>query len=140
MPQRIVAFLLCIVVTGCGSKYDLVPAKGRVTLNGKPVAGAIVTQPIGKDTTSPGPGSGAVLGPDGEFELSLQIDETMKGAVVGEHRIRINEAVETQASNDDSAGRVRHKIPEEYRDGTFTFTIPPEGTDQMIIEIVTKKR
>lgn len=135
--------LIFVAVTacGCGSKYDLVPVKGRVTINGEPVAGAIITQPIGKDTVNPGPGSGAVLDENGEFELALQIDENQKGAVPGEHRIRVNEARDSKPSDDDSMVRgVKLSVPPEYRDGSVTYTIPPEGTDQMLIEIETKKR
>lgn len=132
--------LLTCLALGCGNKYELVPVRGKVTLDGKPLSNAmIITQPIGKDTTTPGPGSGARLDENGEFELELQTESTM-GAVPGEHRVTIKELGEQKASNDDTGVAFKRQVPEEWRDGRAKFTIPPEGTDAMIIELETKKR
>lgn len=131
--------VICLAL-GCGPKYELVPVSGKVTLDGKPLANAmILTQPIGKGTSTPGPGSGARLNDQGEFELELQTESTM-GAVPGEHTVTIKELGEQRASNDDTGVAFKLRVPEEWRDGSATYTIPPEGTDAMIIELESSKR
>ena len=75
--------VLVLAALGCGSDYRLAPVSGRVTLNGKPLAGAHVHfQPIGsRAQPSPGPGSHGVTDAEGRF--TLQVDARQPGAVVG---------------------------------------------------------
>lgn len=136
------AGLLCcgLALLGCGPDYELVPVSGRVTLDGEPLTNAsIFTQPIGKDTVTPGPGSGAKLDENGEFQLELQT-ESLMGAIPGEHRVTIIELGEVKPSFDDTGKSFKRMVPEKYRDGRATYTIPPEGTDAMIIELESRKR
>ena len=47
-------------VSGCGSKYSVVPVSGTITFNDKPLVGAtILTQPVSStaENDAPGPGS-----------------------------------------------------------------------------------
>ena len=129
-----------LLACGCGDKYPVVPVSGRVTLDGEPLTNAsIYTQPIGKDTITPGPGSAAKLDENGEFTLELQTEDTM-GAIAGECRVTVIENGEQKASNDDTGVAFKRMVPEQYRDGRATYTIPPEGTDAMIIELESRKR
>ena len=82
--------MLLVSLFGCsGRPYDVAPVAGLVTLDGKPLAGGVVSfQPIAaKNRPSPGPGSTGRLDRDGRFVLEL-LDRS-PGAVVGEHRVRI---------------------------------------------------
>lgn len=62
---------------------ELVPVKGTVTRDGKPLAGAIVTFEPSKGAPSSGATNDA-----GEFELRYNID--YMGAVPGTHTVRIS--------------------------------------------------
>lgn len=75
-------------VAGCGgSKSDLAPVRGRVRLNGEPLADVIVEfQPAGK---APSVG---VTDEDGNFQL--QFSKNRWGAVVGSHRVKIDHDVD----------------------------------------------
>lgn len=142
--QRICS--LCVLLAlatfvGCGPGYTVVPASGKITLDGKPLANAtIITQPIGtKENTEPGPGSIAETDADGFFKLAFQHEER-DGAVPGDHRIKIVENGEKRASSDDSAEMVRSKVPLDYQEGKETYTIPAEGTDAMNFDLESKRR
>ena len=132
------ATLFCI---GCGPGYEIVEASGRITLDGKPLANAtILTQPIGnKDSTTPGPGSGAMTDDDGRFVLAFQHEDRM-GAVPGDVRVKIVENGVEKASSDDTVEVVRSKVPWDYQEGKATYTIPAEGTDAMDFDLETKRR
>lgn len=146
MSKNLFVLFSTLVLTslfiGCGSKYDLVPVSGTVTLDGKPLADVtIFTQPTDPENPEPGPGSVARTDADGNFELELQAGkEQVMGAIAGTVRITIIENGEAKASNDDSGQAFRRKVPVEYRDGMVKYDIPAEGTDAMNIEIETKKR
>jgi len=84
---------LLVVLAGCGSsrvaqqKFDkrvaVFPAKGQVTLAGKPLAGAIVTlHPKGT-----GAEAHALSKPDGSFTLTTY--ETDDGAAAGEYAVSV---------------------------------------------------
>lgn len=83
IPRSLLVILVaCIVSGGCNRGPTLVPATGRVTLNGKPLeTGAIMVQPTA------GPAAQAKINPDGTFTLG-----TFKpgdGAIVGPATVRI---------------------------------------------------
>ena len=84
MPARSLLFVLlaCIAAGACNRGPTLVPAAGRVTLNGKPLEnGAIMVQPTA------GPAAQAKINPDGTFQLG-----TFKpgdGAIVGTAAVRV---------------------------------------------------
>ena len=106
----------------------MAPVAGRVTFNGKPLAGASVEfQPIGVD---PGPGSIAKTDKDGRFVL-MQIPPFREGAVLGKHRVRIY--VYTEHTQDaDSGGRKKIAtvplIPPRYNTSSeLTVEVPVAG-------------
>jgi hypothetical protein len=82
------AGLAALAAVGCGGpRY--VPVSGVVTLNGKPYPGAVVNfQPVatGGDAY---PGRGSYGHTDSEGRFTLVVDDKVKGAVVGKHRVRI---------------------------------------------------
>ena len=83
------------LMAGCGSDpYQLAPVRGRVTCQGKPAAGGIVTfMPInspektGRPAGFTGVASKGTVGTDGTFTLTSMDGESGAGALVGPHRV-----------------------------------------------------
>lgn len=133
-----------LVLVGCGPGYKIVPVSGRITLDDKPLANAmILTQPIGnEDNVTPGPGSIAETDSDGNFQLEMQ-HEAIVGAVPGEVWVKIVETGEKKASNDDTVDSsvLKSRVPLDYQEGDkVKYTIPDEGTDAMNIDMVGRGR
>lgn len=77
-----VIVLACLFSGGCNRGPTLVPAAGRVTLDGKPLEfGAVMVQPIA------GPAAQAKIGPDGTFQLGTF--KSGDGAIVGTAVVRV---------------------------------------------------
>src|SRR3977135_1292047 len=97
-PALIAACIACAVAAGC--HRDVVPVSGRVTLNGQPLAGAVVTfQPRG-NTQSPRPaGTGSIghTNEQGRFSLRM-VKPDQPGAVVGDHTVTIGTTTAATAS------------------------------------------
>jgi hypothetical protein len=134
----VVVAALLVFAVGCGggrdsSLPDLVPVSGTVTLDGKPLAGAIVTfLPVG---ATKGRSCYGVTGADGRYELME--NEKSKGAPVGEFSVLVNKWVmpdgsdfpkdSTQSAMDAGA---RELLPPQYSlDGSSTLkaTVPAGG-------------
>jgi hypothetical protein len=134
MRARLMLGLALALALGCGSR-KIAPVSGRVTLNGKPVANALVAfNPIPKEGTSEaGPGSVGTTNENGEF--TLMVSPGRKGAQVGRHRVAIS-AMNPQAGESDARlprGRrpLVNTIPSRYNEKSeLTFEVPPGGTDQ----------
>ncbi len=129
MPPRLLAALAAFVLVpagGCGGG-GLAPVSGHVTLDGQPLAGALVTfLPVAAAGTADaaGPGAMAVTGPDGAFRLhTLGVDRP--GAVPGAHRVRVS----TRDADAGDGPAKPERVPARYnRDTTLTFDVPPAGT------------
>ena len=139
----VVMLLSLVAAIGCGPGYKIVSVSGTITMDGKPLADAmILTQPIGtEDNVTPGPGSFARTDSEGRFVLEFQHEDVV-GAVPGECTVKIKEVGEKKASSDDTvdAAVLRSKVPLDYQEGKITYTIPEEGTDAMDFDIQTRKR
>lgn len=135
MTSRYTFLVLMLAVVGCGEPlaYNLAPVRGVVTLDGKPVANAVVTfQPRSSGQGVAGPGSTARSDASGTFELRTIRDES--GAVVGLHNVTIypNYAKSSSPGGADSGGRavIGPDIPRKYNyESTLTFEVPAGGTD-----------
>jgi len=141
-PSLIGFFGLAIATfTGCsGPAY--VPVSGRVTLDGKPVADAVIFfQPIGgTDGDGAGVGSSAKTDADGRFTLQASTPNPTPGALIGKHRVRIGDGKAASAAiNPDSdavnpMGKMQPKapkdtIPAKYNtESTLEFDVPAGGT------------
>jgi len=130
------AFLLVIALVGClaasGCKKTpppIVEAKGRITLNGKPLARASVQFiPELKDFGAEF-NSSALTDEKGEFTLTCATNN-QPGAVVATHRVLVTEYTPDNARGMDAQSQERQAkhyasltnrpIPEEY--GNFTTT------------------
>jgi hypothetical protein len=140
-PSLAIVLIYCaLVVTGCESKkYSLVDVSGKVTLDGKPVPGAVVNfQPQAREDRSPGPGSTGRCDAEGRFQLSTIRDEP--GAVVGIHNVRIfSYSPESPAVSDTDTEPRKEIIPDRYNYASeLTFEIPAEGTNSADFELTTK--
>lgn len=125
-----------VVLAGCQS--EIVPVSGRVTLDGKPLTGAIVTfQPVRDPSADPptATGSVGVTNGEGHYELQL-VDPSRAGALVGEHAVTISTAT---ASAVEGAPAEGERLPEAWRDSSQRFTVPAGGTSQADFDIITPK-
>lgn len=83
--KRITVLTVLILPAGCGEDLpDLAPVTGTVTLDGKPISGAVVTF----DPAAGGVVSHGVTDDSGRFELECTTDTL--GAELGEHVVRIS--------------------------------------------------
>ncbi len=84
--------LVCL--GGCENKYGMAPVTGKVTCNGQPVVGGLITfQPIdapektGRPAGQAGIASSATIGEDGTFTLASIDSKLGAGAVIGPHQV-----------------------------------------------------
>ncbi len=123
----LLAFLTALPI-GCGSRPDLTPVSGVVTLDGQPLAGAHVSfQPVQDDVSEMAMGSYGTTAADGRYSLRL-VDPDAPGAIPGTHRVRIHMALPEDALREDSPASA-DRLPAGYRDGSLTFEVPSGGTD-----------
>lgn len=139
-PGHVVFWMLLFPMAcgaGCGGPDPnlprLVPASGRVTLAGKPLAGALVTfVPTG---STRGSSAEARTDQQGRYEL---VSQQGRGAAVGSYRVTIckwvmpdgsDYAPEAGVGPDDSPAR--QVLPPRYSDlqrTTLTAAIPEGGS------------
>jgi hypothetical protein len=121
----------CLLSCGCGGPgYKLAPVSGRVTLHGKPLADVQVSfQPSQEGRSEPGPGSFSTTDADGRYSLKTVTEPPREGAVVGRHvvtfRARAPESLKT-----DEAVAPGVMLPVRAVDGSLSFVVTPEGTEQ----------
>ena len=133
MRARLLLGVTLLVALGCGRK--LVPVSGKVTLNGKALAGATVSfQPIAPEgSTEAGPGSQGKTNDNGEFTLTTSTGKP--GAVPGKHRVRINSLSQQVGEGDSRPPRggwpLKDRVPERFNENTtLTIEVPSGGTDK----------
>jgi hypothetical protein len=128
--------LACLFFVGCGSEF--VPVSGRVTQNGKPVSGAVVTfQPGGKRGAPPPKATGSTGRTDAEGHFSLRVISPDKpGAIAGEHTVTISvPKSEGESASAKTASSKAKPLPKEWQDGSKRFTVPKDGTDAANFDI-----
>jgi hypothetical protein len=84
-----------VLLGGCGSNaYQMAPVRGRITCQGKPAAGGVVTfMPInapektGRPAGFTGAASKGTVEADGTFTLTSMDGKSGPGALVGPHRV-----------------------------------------------------
>lgn len=123
-----------VLILGCGDSR-LVPVSGVVTLDGEPIADVVVHfQPTSTNAADPefNPSSHGVTDSKGRYEL-----ETAEGAgaIVGEHVVTLAYRDPSLREDDPFAESGmekprQFKLPPKARDGSLTFTVPKNGTDE----------
>lgn len=129
--------LTLLGLTGCGgSRFPTAPVSGNVTLDGKPLTNATVSfEPIAKrDDGVAGEISFGKLDGNGRFTLKTTSGES--GAVVGNHRVRINTVREKSKVDTDEVQPYKEVIPSRYNVETkLQFEVPADGTDVANFEL-----
>ena len=109
---RLTAVLLCLLLVGCGLEGDMAKVKGKVTLNGQPLVGAVVQfQPTGGDGSS----SAGITDSDGRYELMSTF--TTPGAIPGEHIVSIRTA-ESYYEDGRCTSEKDTRVPAKYNSRT----------------------
>jgi hypothetical protein len=118
---------------------------GRVTLDGKPLAGATVLfQPVAAEgsMSAPAPGSSGKTDADGRYTLMASTGE--HGAWVGKHRVMID-GYTADAGSSDARPRggppLKNVVPKDWNSTGpgQTYEVPPAGTPDANFDIETKK-
>jgi hypothetical protein len=148
--RLLAAGILLAALIGCGSSPRFAPVSGVVKLDGVPYGKAVVTfQPIGTaENPNPGRGSSAYTDENGRFVLKC--DNTIDGAVVGKHLVRIMTKGNDVRGQDPEGGSADDAptgfggkldpIPPEWNAlSKVEFDVPKEGTDQANFDIWSKK-
>jgi hypothetical protein len=145
----LLAALCLLPLVGC--KQDpggprTVPAKGIVTLDGTPVAGAAVVF-IGDDGQYSASGM-----TDDEGNFSLNAFEYKEGAVPGSYKVVVTKTVEiTETSGPKPTGEgaehagegaqlgVKNDLPKKYERPTdaLAFVIPEDGTTELNLALTS---
>lgn len=105
------AAITLIGLVGCGSGSGVVPVSGTVTLDGEPLAGALVSfypQEEGKRFST------GTTDASGHYELVYTNDQ--KGAATGKHTVKITTA--TVQGEGGPARAPKEKLPAKYNDAS----------------------
>jgi hypothetical protein len=120
-------FLLCSV--GCGKKDgpELVPVSGRIMMDKRPLAKAILHfQPVRREGGAVLPDSYGETDEQGYYVLKPAVAgrSDLEGAVVGKHVVTISLF---DRNNPGPSGPVE-RVPAKYNtDSKLTFVVPPAG-------------
>jgi hypothetical protein len=148
MRARWLLGFMVLFVLGCGGggSKKLAPVSGRVTLDGKPLANAVVIfQPIAeKGSVEGGVSSKGTTNENGEFTLTAENGST--GAAVGQHRVSFSSQSQGVADNSDARKRsgppMVDKIPRKYDwpEGkeAKSFDVPSGGTDKANFDLTSR--
>jgi len=135
----ILLFVFALGVAGCGKKSNKqVPVNGSVTLDGEPVAGALVVFMPTED--SPGQGGFARTGPDGKFEIKHELNRP--GLVPGTYKVTVGGSPPLMDGPADEAVPSK-KVPGRYGDPMSTpltrIAVEPDRTIELKLESVPAK-
>ena len=132
MRARLLLGFALVLGLGCGSE-KFAPVSGTVTMNGKPLAGALVIfSPIAREgSIDAGPGSSGKTNDKGEYTLTSDTGRT--GALVGKHRVSVSLMKPGTGESDDRRrpGQLVNQVPVKYNGKTeLTYKVPAGGTDK----------
>jgi hypothetical protein len=125
---------------GCAKKTaPLAPVSGRVTLDGKPLAGALVRfQPQQRDKDpNMAPDALGHTDDQGNYTLStvLPTGEEKAGAVIGRHNVQIS-----LFDYGDGKRQPGERVPAKYNtESKETYEVPAAGANQANFELFSKK-
>lgn len=119
-------FLIAIMLLiGCsnGSRPELVPVNGRITLDGQPLSAALVVfRP-----EAGGRSSRSITSSDGNYELTYL--RNLKGGQPGRNTVSITTAVE---------GQPNERVPRKYNKESILVVDLPAQNDTLNFELVSK--
>ncbi|MEX2141130.1 MAG: hypothetical protein WD894_17825 [Pirellulales bacterium] len=129
---------------GCGQDpHRLAPVSGAVTLDSKPLAGALVSYlPVAKPGTMPAVTSRGITDDQGNYTLTTSDDRP--GAVVGRHIVRIKTSRapgdgSTEVLEGQTVTQAPERVPAKYNLRTeLSFDVPEEGADQANFQLQSR--
>jgi hypothetical protein len=126
-----------VLVAGCNGS-PVAPVSGRVTLDGAPLANAIVLfQPIHLDKDNTGMGSTGKTDADGRYTLQ-QIQPRRMGATIGKHRVSITMA---PVPGESEVHPSRKPIPAIYNLKTeLDCDVPPGGKSDADFDLLSNPK
>ncbi len=144
MIRLLVTSVLIASALGCGrDPHRLAPVSGNVTLDSKPLAGALVSfLPDARPGTMPAVTSRGITDQQGNYTLATSDDRP--GAVIGRHTVRIKTRL---ASSDPSAEVLEgqsvqatpERVPAKYNIRTeLSFDVPDGGTSQADFQLKSR--
>ncbi len=120
--------VLALASCGCQRGPAVAPVEGMVTMNGEPLAQAMVEfQP---DAGTPSYG---YTDQSGHYELMYQVDRG--GALLGRHNVRVRTAGEKTDLETDMTYTVRESVPVEYNEESELYYEVKRGPNTFDIEI-----
>jgi hypothetical protein len=116
MRTRVLLGVALLLALGCGGR-KYAPVSGTVTLNGRPLAKAVVTfMPVPeKGSTEAGDSSTGKTNENGEFTLTSSSGKT--GALVGKHKVSIS-LQETKRGESEERERTTELLPKRYNENS----------------------
>jgi hypothetical protein len=135
---------LAVLSAGCGSEFPTARVSGRVTLNGKPVDQVeVMFSPVATEgKINSGVGSYGVTDSDGRYTLILIGTKDTKGAVIGKHKVRIdNHSPPGDPSDDRPQKRPKPAvlIPAKYHhlNPILEFEVTSGGSDKADFDLTS---
>lgn len=155
----LLAVVLVCILNGCSDRPAVAPASGKVTLDGRPIPGAVVTfQPV----------AGGRLGTaetdaDGIYHVTT-FGPDVDGAIVGEHYVGVvrvggpgaskpageqpadanslsNLGVASEEESRKEQAEIHYIVPKNYMapaQSGLKVTVPSGGSDQLNLELKSK--
>jgi hypothetical protein len=113
-----------VAFAGCDAR-GLVPAEGKVTLDGQPLAGVhVIFFPVGASVNDPTMFSG-LTDANGHYVLRGQ-GGGPEGIAPGSYRVSLTTAV-AGPNDDETTPLPQERVPAKYRDGKLQFDVPEGG-------------
>jgi hypothetical protein len=138
ISPRCLALAACVSTTcllGCGGGPAPVPVEGTVSLDGQPLANAVVTfDPRAAARTV----YQGVTDEAGHYALQ-ELHGSSAGAPAGNYRVTITTARPlTEGKVDESTKYSPEIVPTRYRDGSVAFEVPAAGTTGANFELQSR--
>lgn len=126
-------FSIAVLTLGCSRGPEYVPVSGQVTLDGKPLAGAVVIfQPVARSADDAGGfGSSGKTDSDGRYTLRVAGPSDNPGALVGNHRVSITTRTSESPPGSDEIKPLKggERVPARFNsESILTLEVPPGGT------------
>ena len=124
VPCFVFALLFAILCGGCSKPGPkLVPAKGTITIKGKPAAGIVIQflPDVSEKADGTFPSSQAISKEDGSFELFTM--DNQPGAVVGSHKVVLVDTEEERPQQGKAATKPARIDPSYTIAGKLTATV-----------------
>jgi hypothetical protein len=137
MWARFLVGCLVMLALGCNAKRQFVPVSGVVTLNGKLLAGAVVSfQPLEREKGSMAAPLGSTGRTNDKGEFALHAISGQEGALVGKHKVsitRVNPQIGQGDARPPRGGwRLQDAVPLRYNEKSeLTCDVPPGGKNDV---------